>query len=71
MSVQNQNWQFQERLTKTGEAIKSAKRDGNKEIADFNLQKSEAIFAKKLCGSAFSYRSRTAFCTNDLRCKSS
>jgi hypothetical protein len=28
--------------------IKSAERDGNKEIADFNLQKSAAIFANEL-----------------------
>jgi hypothetical protein len=30
--------------------IKSAERDGNKKIADFNLQKSAAIFAKKTRG---------------------
>ncbi len=39
---------IQSKSHKKAQALKSANRDGNKEIADFNLQKSAAIFANEL-----------------------
>ena len=62
IGVKGARGNFKEKPTKTRKLIKSAKYDRNKEITDFNLRKSAAIFAKKLHKLANLDQNRVIFC---------